>query len=67
MTLEEKQSQASRRPDADVALPVIAPSQTFSVVTEQISSVPLQGKVPPALVCRILYSAFFSYSSSQFR
>ena len=30
----------------DVALPVIAPSQTFSVVTEQISSVPLQAKVP---------------------
>ena len=53
MIIEEKQRHAERRPDPDVALPVIAPSQTFSIVTEQISSVPLWRTMPP-----LWYAAF---------
>jgi len=44
--IEEQQRHARRRPDPDVNLPVIGPSQTFSIVTEQISSVPLRREMP---------------------
>jgi len=43
---EEKQRHARRRPDSDVAFPVIGPSQTFGIVTDQIASVPLRRDVP---------------------
>src|SRR5438270_5934157 len=50
MTLEERQINATRRPDPDIAVPVIASGETFGHITTQISAVPLkQGKLPALL------------------
>ncbi len=48
-TLEERQRNAARRPDPDVASPVIAPGETFTHITGQISGVPLLRREIPAL------------------
>lgn len=48
MTVEERQSTATRRPEPDSGAPVIASGQTFGIVTQQISAVPLlRRKIPP--------------------
>ncbi len=45
-TIEERQRHAARRPDPDISLPLIAPSQTLVTVTEQVSSIPLHRRAP---------------------
>ncbi len=46
MTIEEKQRQATREPDPDSPLPVIAGGETFSTITDQITSVVLTRRAP---------------------
>lgn len=46
MTIAEQQLNATRPPDPDVQLPVIAPGQTFNSVSEQISAVVLTKHAP---------------------
>ncbi|MBV8833919.1 MAG: polysulfide reductase NrfD [Acidobacteriaceae bacterium] len=48
MTVEEQQRHTARELDPNNDLPVIAPSQTFETVSEQISSIVLKRKTPPA-------------------
>ena len=46
MTVEERQRQTAREPDPNNPFPVIAPSQTFSTVSAQISDIVLNRKTP---------------------
>jgi len=47
MTVEEKQRHTGRELDPNNPLAVVAPSQTFETVSEQISSIVLTRKTPP--------------------
>ena len=62
MIVETEQRRSQRPPDPDVAFPVIAPSQTFSIVTDQISSVPLADrKVPPLWYVMFAIGLFLAF------
>jgi molybdopterin-containing oxidoreductase family membrane subunit len=56
--IEEKQRHSQRKLDAGAPFPVIAPSQTFGAVTEQISSIVLTRKTPLFWYCTFCFGVF---------
>ncbi len=58
ITVEERQRHTAREPDPNNPLAVIAPSQTFETVSEQISSIVLTRKVPLFWWCTFGFGVF---------